>query len=80
LTPNTGYFWFFDATNIEVILKVLDACSFNDRYWVFAAGLTDVRAEVRVVDTLTDAVRVYVNPLGTAFLPIQDTGAFASCP
>ena len=30
LTPDTGYFWFLDATNIEVAIKLLDGCSVND--------------------------------------------------
>lgn len=41
VTPggHRGYFWFFEEDNVEVVLKVLDACSFTDRFWVFAAGL-----------------------------------------
>jgi hypothetical protein len=80
LTPDTGYFWFFAPTNVEVVTKVLDACSFGSRYWFFAGGLTNVRALLTVTDTRTAAVRTYLNPQGTAFQPIQDTAAFATCP
>ena len=80
LTSDTGYFWFFSSTNVEMIVKVLDACGVNNRKWVFAGGLTNVFVVVTVTDTLTGAVRTYVNPQSTAFLPIQDTGAFATCP
>ena len=27
LTSDSGYFWFFDADNIELVVKVLDACT-----------------------------------------------------
>ena len=80
LTDDTGYFWFFDAANVEMVIKVLDGCGFNDRYWVFAGGLTNVAIEVTVEDTVTGQTNVYANPLGAAFEPIQDIEAFASCP
>jgi hypothetical protein len=80
LTSDTGYFWFFGAENVEVILKVLNGCPVNQRYWVFASGLTDVNVEMTVIDTRTGSRRVYRNPQGTAFQPIQDTNAFATCP
>jgi hypothetical protein len=80
LTADTGYFWFFDAGNVETVVKVLDGCVLNQRYWVFAGGLTDVLAVLTVADTLSGAVQTYANPQGKAFQPIQDTAAFATCP
>lgn len=80
LTSDSGYFWFFDDANIEVVVKVLAACPVNSRYWVFAAGLTNVAVELSVTDTLAGVTRTYDNPLNTAFQPIQDTNAFATCP
>ena len=41
LTGDSGYFWFFDAANIELVVKVLDACTLGN-FWVFAGGLTNV--------------------------------------
>ncbi len=80
LTGDSGYFWFFDPANVELVVKVLDACFPPfDRFWVFAGGLTNVRAELTVTDTVTGDVRTYDNPLGSAFQPIRDTGAFATC-
>ena len=79
LTSDTGYLWFFADTNVELIVKVLDACGFNDRYWVFMGGLTNVNTVITVTDTETGASKTYTNPQGTAFKPIQDTGAFATC-
>jgi hypothetical protein len=79
LTPDTGWFWFFDPANVEVVLKVIDACSFNDRFWVFAAGLTNVRVVITVTDTKTGRSKTYTNPQNTDFQPILDTDALA-CP
>ncbi|MEM6701448.1 MAG: fibronectin type III domain-containing protein [Acidobacteriota bacterium] len=80
LTTDTATFWFFEADNVEVIVKVLDACSFSQRFWVFAAGLTDVEVRITVTDTVTGAVRTYDNPQGTPLRPVQDTAAFDGCP
>ncbi|HVT60548.1 MAG TPA: hypothetical protein VHR45_19400 [Thermoanaerobaculia bacterium] len=80
LTTDTGYFWFFSPANVEVVLKVLDGCSLNSHYWVFAGGLTDVQVHLRVTEAGTVAAASYVNPSGTAFQPIQDVGALAVCP
>jgi hypothetical protein len=80
LTGDTGYFWFFGPGNVEVTVKVLDGCPINQRYWIFASGLTDVRVNLRITDTASGAVKTYTNPQGTSFKPIQDTSAFATCP
>jgi hypothetical protein len=80
LTPDTGYFWFFSPSNVEMVLKVLNACGFNDRFWVYAGGLTNVQVAVTVTDTATGTVRTYANPQGTSFRPLQDSSAFATCP
>ena len=77
LTPNTGYFWFFDSANVELLVKVLDACSDYGHEWVFAGGLTDVGVTMTVTDIQTGTSKTYTNPQGTAFLPIQDTGTFS---
>jgi hypothetical protein len=80
ITTDTGYMWFFGSSNVEMVVKVIDACSFNQRFWVFAGGLTDVKVNLTVTDTKTGTVKTYTNPLGVAFQPIQDTSAFATCP
>ena len=79
LTDDTAYLWFFDPNNVEVFLKVVDGCALNDRFWVFAAGLTNVEVRITVEDTQTGTQKVYVNSGGTAFQPIQDTAAFEGC-
>jgi len=80
LTGDSGYLTFFSASNIEVVIKVLNACGLNSKYWVFAGGLTDVNVTLTVRDTKTNTVKTYTNPAGTPFQPIQDTSALATCP
>jgi hypothetical protein len=81
LTGDSGYFWFFEANNVEVVLKVKNACANPfQKYWFFAAGLTDVETAVQVADTKSGRVLTYRNPQGLAFPPVQDTDAFPTCP
>jgi hypothetical protein len=79
LTTDTGYFWFFANTSVEVVVKVLDGCAVSNAFWVFAGGLTNVETTIQVTDTATGAMKTYGNPQSTAFAPIQDTSAFATC-
>ncbi len=80
LSSDAGFFWFFNLANVEVLFKVLDGCAWNGHYWVFAAGLTDVEVNARVVDAQTGRERLYHNPLGSSFRPVLDTSAFACAP
>jgi hypothetical protein len=81
LTSDTGTLWFFNSNNVELIVKVLDACGPPfDRFWVFAAGLTDVEVELHVTDLVADETWTRSNPQGRAFQPILDTAAFDTCP
>jgi len=80
LTDETGYLWFFDSSNVEVVVKAINACSFNNRYWIYSAGLTDVQVVMTVTDTLTGTFKTYNNPQGVAYQPQLDSSAFATCP
>ncbi|MFL6293236.1 MAG: ELWxxDGT repeat protein [Thermoanaerobaculia bacterium] len=64
LTGDTGYFWFFDPANAEVILKVLDGRGLNDHFWVFYGALSSVEYTLTVTDTQTGAAVRYLNPMG----------------
>ena len=79
LTGDTGYFWFFNADNVEVVVKALAACPINSRFWVFAAGLTNVEVALRVDDVVTGQSNNYFNTRDRAYQPILDSDAFASC-
>ncbi len=72
---DTGYFWFFDEANVEVVLKVLDGSSLNGRFWVFYGALSTVEYTLTVTDTLTGVVKVYTNPSGR-LASVADTAAF----
>ena len=65
LTGDTGAFWFFDASNLEVIVKVLDGRSLNGKYWVFYGALSNVEYTLTVTDYTTGASKTYRNPAGT---------------
>jgi hypothetical protein len=80
LTDETGYLWFFSNTNVEAVVKVLNACGFNQSFWVFAGGLTNVQVTLTVTDSNTGVVKSYNNPQGAAFQPILDSSAFGTCP
>jgi hypothetical protein len=79
LTSDTGYFWFFDSGNVEMVVKVLNGCGYNQRFWVFAGGLTDVAVSLKVTDTATGLSKTYLNAQKKPFQPIQDVGAFGAC-
>lgn len=73
-------FWFFEPANFELLLKMVDACSFNNRFWVFYAATTNVYFRVTVYDNDTGQTRTYTNPLGTSlFTAVTDSDAFP-CP
>jgi hypothetical protein len=79
LNASSGSFWFFAEDNTEVTVKVIDGCELNERFWVFASGLTDVEVRLNITDTHTGRTRIYFNARGTAFAPVQDVDAFATC-
>jgi hypothetical protein len=87
LGDESGYFWFFDSANAELMLKVLDARTVNGHYWVFLGSLTDVEVTVTVLD-IGDGLclelpvvppacptRTYLQPLGEN-RNVLDTQAF----
>lgn len=80
LTDQSGAFWFFAAANLEIFVKLLDGCEINDRYWVFASGLTNVEVDLRVEDLVSGAIKTYHNPLGQPYEPALDTLALPCSP
>jgi ELWxxDGT repeat protein len=75
LTADTGTFWFFDAANVELVVKVLDGRALNGHFWVFYGALSDVAYTLRLTDTMTGAVKIYKNPAGQ-LASVADTSAF----
>lgn len=79
-TDGSGLFWFFGPDNIEILMKVLNACGLNNRIWVFSAATTNVEFHLKVVDTKTGTVKTYDTVAGPPAPAITDTSAFATCP
>lgn len=78
---DSGLFWFFDANNIEMLVKVLDACALPQfqSFWVFYAATTNVGFDLIVTDTVAERTRVYSNIVGRTAQPVTDTAAFDTC-
>lgn len=75
LTGDTGTFWFFDAANVELVVKALDGRPANGHFWLFYGALSNVEYTLTVTDTRTGAIRTYHNPQGR-FASVGDTAAF----
>lgn len=81
LGDRSGYLWFHRPGSPEVAIKVLDACSLaRPAHWVFASGLTTSEVHLTVTDTVSGEALEVVNPLGRAFVPVQELGFFDHCP
>ena len=72
-SSDSAVFWTFSPTNWEVLVKVLDGCGTNGRYWVFGAAATHLSYDVTVQDYVRGMVIRYPN----ASCPLVDTGAFS---
>jgi hypothetical protein len=81
LGPSHGYFWFYSADNPEIFVKMVSACSTpHNRVWFFASGLTNLGVLIEVMDRSTFITKTYINPIGSSFAPILDTGGFPCLP
>ncbi|MEO7793821.1 MAG: hypothetical protein ABIV06_03545 [Thermoanaerobaculia bacterium] len=75
ITGDTGYFWFFDEDNVELILKLIDGGGFNGHHWVYYGALSNVEYTFTVTDSETGAAKRYFNP-ATRFASSGDIEAF----
>ena len=71
----SGFFWFFNDQNIELVTKVLDARSINGSFWFFYGALSDVFYTITVEDTVTGLSKPYTNQPGD-FCGAADTVGF----
>jgi lysyl endopeptidase len=60
-TDQAGYFYFTDASNYELIVKILD---FGTVFKVFYGELTDLNFTMKIVDTASGTVKTYTNTAG----------------
>ena len=63
-TDKTGFFWFFNSSNVELVVKMLDATGVNGHFWAFWGALSDVEYTITVTDTVTATPVTYHNPPG----------------
>ena len=63
-TDNTGFFWFFNIENTELVVKILDGGELNGRLWLFYGAFDRRRDMITVRDTATGATQVHHNPPG----------------
>lgn len=73
----SGFFWFFQPANLELVVKILDGRGTNQHYWFFYGALSDVEYWVTVTDHETGEEKTWHNPPGT-FCGRADTKAFAA--
>jgi Trypsin-like peptidase domain len=78
LTDDTGTLWFFSSSNIELLVKFVNSCTYSPTFSVYANGLTNVGVNIKVTDTKYGTVRQYSNALGHDFALIK-AGDF-QCP
>lgn len=73
-------FTFFQPQNLELLLKIIDGCSYNGHYWVFFSGLTNVGVSLRITDTVSGENFAADNPPGTTLAPVLDILALPCAP
>ncbi len=74
-STTSGAFWFFDPSNLELMIKVLDGRAINGKFWVFYGALSNVQYTITVTDTTAGDRKTYDNPNGQ-FASMGDTAAF----
>lgn len=79
-TVQSGIFWFFNPTNWEVMVKVLNGCGSTNHWWLFSAATTNVFYRLEVFDQLVGVNKVYFNYPGPPAPAVTDTMALATCP
>lgn len=79
-SDSSGVFSFYNADNWEVLVKVLDGCAINGRFWVFAAPATHLAFLLTVRDLETQEILEISKPLGPTTAPLVDLATFDGCP
>lgn len=79
LTEPSTAFWFFEDGLPDQAVKVLDGRAVNGYFWVFGTSLSTFQSLVRVTDTATGAVRLYLSRPGE-MASFADTKAFSPGP
>lgn len=70
LTPESGYFYFFDWKNVELTVKLLDGRPVNGHWWLFIASMTTLEVKIEVTQCPPENLgipcltKTYVQPAG----------------
>ncbi|MEM8932514.1 MAG: hypothetical protein AAGE94_15130, partial [Acidobacteriota bacterium] len=75
IAEDTGAFYFFDGSNVELLVKVLDGRPINGHFWAYWASTSNIAFDLCIDDTETGVERCRQNPDGT-FASGADTNAF----
>ncbi len=75
LTEESGYFWFFNESNVEITVKVLDGVELNGYCWVFMSDMTDVNYRLEIRDVWSGNAWTHSNDEGMVSIR-RDTMAF----
>ncbi len=70
-------FYFFEFDNVELLVKVLDACGVNGKYWVFGSAATDLEYTIEIEDMAMARGQKKTYSRNSANPLINDTNAFA---
>ena len=77
-SEQSGLLYFFERSNAEVLIKVLDACGVNGYRWVFVAPVTDLAFNLSVVSpNPDDKVWTHSNRLSQTAEARSDNAAFS---
>lgn len=79
-SDRSALFGFGAVDSFDLVVKVLDNCRRNQRFWVQLAAASDAEWEVNVTDTQANVTKTYRNPLGRVPQSVIDKRAFATCP
>lgn len=70
LSKESGYLWFFQGSNPEILVKILDGNPVNGHWWVFISSNTNLEFRVKVeyfgstIDPPGAHQQIYVSPAG----------------
>ncbi len=78
IRKTSSLFYFFNEVNPELMVKVIDGCGVNGKYWVFGSAATDLDYSVIVTDNATGVTLPYYRNVGNPL--INDIGAFPCHP
>ncbi|MEM1205789.1 MAG: fibronectin type III domain-containing protein [Acidobacteriota bacterium] len=78
-TDGSGFFWFFNSRNLELLVDLVDGADDNGHFQLRAVALSDLPYTLEVTDTQTGLTRTYERT-ADGLCGIDDPRAFPSTP